>query len=50
MVVNWYRKNLGTPYELAPLPTLYQKYAARQQSRLVHDEPAGDTERVQTPF
>jgi hypothetical protein len=33
MVVNWYRKNLGTPYELAPLPTLYQKYAGHDNNR-----------------
>src|SRR5262245_42699841 len=25
-VVAWYRKNLGTPYEVSPLPDLYQEY------------------------
>jgi hypothetical protein len=33
MVVNWYRKNVGTPYELAPLPMLYQKYAGHDNNR-----------------
>ncbi|MEJ7609217.1 MAG: M14 family metallopeptidase, partial [Bryobacteraceae bacterium] len=33
MVVHWYRKNLGTPYELAPLPGLYQKYAGHDNNR-----------------
>ena len=33
MVVEWYRKNVGTPYELAPLPMLYQKYAGHDNNR-----------------
>jgi len=33
MVVHWYRKNVGTPYELAPLPWLYQKYAGHDNNR-----------------
>jgi hypothetical protein len=33
MVVSWYRKNVGTPYELAPLPALYQKYAGHDNNR-----------------
>jgi hypothetical protein len=33
MVVDWYRKNLGTSYELAPLPMLYQKYAGHDNNR-----------------
>jgi hypothetical protein len=32
-VVEWYRSNLGTPYELAPLPRLYQKYAGHDNNR-----------------
>lgn len=33
MVVQWYRKNVGTPYETAPLPYLYQKYAGHDNNR-----------------
>ncbi len=33
MVVHWYRSNLGTGYELAPLPTLYQRYAGHDNNR-----------------
>ncbi len=33
MVVDWYRSNVGTPYELAPLPQLYQKYAGHDNNR-----------------
>lgn len=32
-VVEWYRSNLGTPYELAPLPRLYQRYAGHDNNR-----------------
>ena len=33
MVVEWYRRNVGTPYELARLPWLYQKYAGHDNNR-----------------
>jgi hypothetical protein len=33
MVVHWYRKNTGTPYELASPPGLYQKYAGHDNNR-----------------
>jgi hypothetical protein len=33
MVVEWYRRNIGTPHELAPLPWLYQKYAGHDNNR-----------------
>ncbi|MEP6540470.1 MAG: M14 metallopeptidase family protein, partial [Bryobacteraceae bacterium] len=32
-IVQWYRKNLGKPTELAPLPWLYQKYAGHDNNR-----------------
>lgn len=33
IVAHWYRKNVGTPYELAPLTELYQKYADHDNNR-----------------
>jgi len=33
MVASWYRGNAGTPFELAPLPRLYQKYAGHDNNR-----------------
>lgn len=33
MVAEWYRQNVGTPYELAPLPRLYQKYSGHDNNR-----------------
>jgi hypothetical protein len=32
-IAHWYRKNVGSPYELAPLPHLYQKYAGHDNNR-----------------
>ncbi len=32
-IVHWYRENVGTPYESAPLPWLYQKYAGHDNNR-----------------
>ncbi len=32
-VVKWYRKNLGTPYEVSPLPDLYQEYVGHDNNR-----------------
>jgi hypothetical protein len=32
-VAEWQRRNLGTPFELAPLPVLYQKYAGHDNNR-----------------
>ncbi len=32
-IVHWYRGNAGTPYELAPLPRLYHKYAGHDNNR-----------------
>jgi hypothetical protein len=33
IVVNWYRQNVGTPYETAPLQELYQKYIGHDNNR-----------------
>jgi hypothetical protein len=33
MIVNWYRQNLGTKYEVAPLPWLYQEYVGHDNNR-----------------
>jgi hypothetical protein len=32
-VVAWYRKNLSTPYEVSPLPDLYQEYVGHDNNR-----------------
>ncbi|HEX2455056.1 MAG TPA: M14 metallopeptidase family protein [Vicinamibacterales bacterium] len=33
IVANWYRGNVGTPYEVAPLVELYQKYIGHDNNR-----------------
>jgi Zinc carboxypeptidase len=33
IVVNWYRQNVGTPYEVSPLNALYQKYIGHDNNR-----------------
>ncbi len=33
MVVDWYRGNVGTKFEIAPLPRLYQKYVGHDNNR-----------------
>lgn len=33
MVAEWYRSNLGTPYEVSPTPFLYQKYIGHDNNR-----------------
>jgi hypothetical protein len=33
MVIDWYNKNLGTPFENAPMPWLYHKYVGHDNNR-----------------
>lgn len=33
MLAEWYRPNVGTPYEVSPMPWLYQKYAGHDNNR-----------------
>ena len=33
MIVNWYRGNVGTKYEVSPLPFLYQEYVGHDNNR-----------------
>ena len=33
IVVNWYKEHVGTPYEAAPIPWLYQKYIGHDNNR-----------------
>ncbi len=33
IIVDWYRSNVGTPFEVAPLPRLYQKYTGHDNNR-----------------
>ncbi len=33
MIVDWYRRNLGTPYEVSPMPYLYQEYVGHDNNR-----------------
>ncbi|MFT4112008.1 M14 metallopeptidase family protein [Silvibacterium sp.] len=33
MVVHWYRQNLGTQYEVSPMPWLFQDYAGHDNNR-----------------
>ncbi len=33
MIVSWYRQNLGTKYEVAPMPWLYQEYVGHDNNR-----------------
>jgi hypothetical protein len=33
MIVHWYRQNLGTQYEVSPMPYLYQEYVGHDNNR-----------------
>lgn len=36
LVVDWYRRHLGTPYQDSPLPWLYQEYVGHDNLSLIH--------------
>jgi hypothetical protein len=33
MIADWYQKNIGTPFETAPMPYLYNRYAGHDDNR-----------------
>ncbi|HAC07299.1 MAG TPA: hypothetical protein DCF71_15730, partial [Gemmatimonadetes bacterium] len=33
MIADWYSSNVGTPFEVAPMPWLYQKYIGHDNNR-----------------
>jgi len=33
IIANWYKENVGTPYEVTPVPWLYQKYVGHDNNR-----------------
>jgi hypothetical protein len=33
LVADWYEANVGTPYEISPMPSLYQKYVGHDNNR-----------------
>jgi hypothetical protein len=33
IVANWYRENVGTPYEVSPVPVLWQEYVGHDNNR-----------------
>lgn len=33
MIANWYRQNVGTPFEVSPMPMLYQEYVGHDNNR-----------------
>jgi hypothetical protein len=54
-VVAWYRRNLGTPYEVSPLPDLYQEYVGHDNNRdgymnnMIESQEVTHTELVWAP-
>ncbi len=49
MVAEWYRSNVGTSYEVAPLPRLYQKYVGHDNNRDASRLFIGSRRRISTP-
>ena len=43
MVVDWYRRNLGTPYQDSPMPWLYQKYVGHDNNRDFYMQTQAET-------
>ena len=33
MIAEWYRGNVGTPFEVSPMPRLYQEYVGHDNNR-----------------
>jgi hypothetical protein len=46
MVVDWYRRTLGTPYQDSPVPWLYQKYVGHDNNRDSYMQTQAETEVV----
>src|SRR5678815_2867088 len=43
MVVDWYRRNLGTSYQDSPMPWLYQKYIGHDNNRDFYMQTQAET-------
>ena len=43
MVVDWYRKHLGTPHQDSPMPWLYQKYIGHDNNRDAYMQTQAET-------
>ena len=48
LVVDWYRKHLGTPHQDSPMPWLYQKYVGHDNNRDVYMQTQAETRIVNT--
>jgi len=43
LVVDWYRRTLGTPYQDSPMPWLYQKYVGHDNNRDFYMQTQAET-------
>jgi hypothetical protein len=43
LVVDWYRRNLGTPHQDSPMPWLYQKYIGHDNNRDAYMQTQAET-------